>query len=232
MTKTKTLSVLMALAFAASLGACKKDKKESTEDPSAKPAPTEGTAEGTAEMAQPKDEMDPTEGAEGAEGAEAEGAEGAEIADIGGLQANAVPAQSVEGLEGVAQFSLGDDNEGCAQYGKDIAAFFGTFQTEFQELEANFTPDAAGVAAMRKFSSFLKKGVGEMTELNVAGDNLKAAHLEFVGTLADLAGGFDDLAGAIEVQDQNKAQGAATRVQNAVNNFKTSLNKLVAICGG
>lgn len=154
-----------------------------------------------------------------------------EIADLGGLQPNAVPAASLQELDGVAQFSLGDDKLGCVQYGKDMAGFFTNFQTEFGELEANFQPNAQGVAAMRKFAGFLRKSSAEMTSMKVEGDDLSRAHLQFVATVDELAGGFEDLASALEAQDEGKTTAAAGRVQGGVGKFKSSLDALVTICG-
>lgn len=215
MRKTLTAAVLLALA----VGACNNEKKAAKP---AEPKTTEQTK--PAEPAAP-----PAEAAKPAEPAKP--AEKTAMADLKDLQPNAVPAQSLQALDGVSQFSLGDDKQGCAQYGHDVSDFFNAFAAEFKGLEENFSPDANGVAAMRKFSGFLKDGATKLKALKVDGDNLAAGHAEFVGTIEELAGGFDDLAAGIEAQDQEKTQNAAQRVQNGVNNFKSSLNKLVAICG-
>jgi hypothetical protein len=217
MRKTLTAAVLFALA----LGACNSEKKakpaepKTTDEtmpavPAAKPAEPAAKPEEAAKPAQP---------------------EGQKMADLRDLQPNAVPAQSLQALDGVSQFSLGDDKQGCSQYGHDVSDFFNSFATEFKTLEESFSPDAAGVAAMRKFSGFLKDGATKLKGIKVEGDNLAAGHAEFVGTIEELAGGFDELATGIEAQDQTKTQTAAQRVQTGVEGFKSSLNKLVAICG-
>jgi hypothetical protein len=210
----KTASAAIALSLVLGTTACKKEESAAPKEEAkpAAPAPAEKPAEPVAAAA----------AAPAAEPAKK---------PMEGLQLNAVPAESLNSLNSVAQFSGFGSDTSCDDYAKAITPFFQQFQNEFKALQGNFTPDAAGAAAMRKFGNFLQASAKDLAGVKVGRKDLEGVHAEFVSSVGDLGRGMLDMAGAIERQDQAGMQQAAQFVQTTVTKFQSALNKILQICG-
>lgn len=205
---TKKLGAVLALALALA-PACSEEKK-----PEQKPAAPATKTEVKPTEAKPVEAPKPADPATAAKPLE-------------GVQPHAFAG--AKSLDSMSQFSLGDEKQGCDQYGKDVSGFLTELQTEYKTLQADI--QTKGADAMQRFGDFLLKGAATLKGLKVDGTDLQAAHREFVSALETMGQGFSDAAAAVRANDEAALNVAGGKVQTGATGFQKSFDRLVQICG-
>lgn len=211
MKRTAIVSVL-ALAVAVACG------KDEGSKPAAKQAPEETAAPKVAEQ--------PAAAPAAAE-AEAEG-DGA-VVKLDGVKEHTTGGGFLD-PDGVQQNSLADGTGRCADYRTHLVPIYTEFMGEIERLTPKFGDGIEGIAAIRETAGVFRGTAGKLRGIPITDKELAQVHGTWVGTLDNVAGSLDQLAGAIEAKDMNAMTGAVESSQTAMTDFQGKFDAIVKLC--
>lgn len=209
MKHTAIVSVL-ALALAVACG------KDEGSKPAAKQAPEETAAPKVAE--QPA-------AAPAAPEAEGDGA----VVKLDGVKEHTTGGGFLD-PDGVQQNSLADGTGRCADYRTHLVPIYSEFMGEIERLTPKFGDGIEGIAAIRETAGVFRGTAGKLRGIPITDKELAQVHGTWVGTLDNVAGSLDQLAGAIEAKDMNAMTGAVESSQTAMTDFQGKFDAIVKLC--